>query len=178
MRTRKLQSCSELIEYIDKIGFLPLLGMGINGWSAEEVMDQEFQYTPLPDGGWEWPLWKWKGTILQESGCAYGKFFDKSSVHQPRMVARFLQLPPQHLSLPRRGKRRGNDSCHAPTRRQPHHPRTPCSMRLHRSQNERTVRHLCLAARNGRLHRHRGFYLSPRPPRTGIRLGLVTAHYT
>ena len=79
MRTRKLQSCSELIEYIDKIGFLPLLGMGINGWSAEEVMDQEFQYTPLPDGGWEWPLWKWKGTILQESGCAYGKFFDKKA---------------------------------------------------------------------------------------------------
>lgn len=53
--------------------------MGINGWSAEEVMDQEFQYTPLPDGGWEWPLWKWKGTILQESGCAYGKFFDKKA---------------------------------------------------------------------------------------------------
>lgn len=79
MRTRKLQSSSELIEYIDKIGFLPLLGMGINGWSAEEVMDQEFQYTPLPDGGWEWPLWKWKGTILQESGCAYGKFFDKKA---------------------------------------------------------------------------------------------------
>ena len=79
MRTRKLQSCSELIEYIDKIGFLPLLGMGINGWSAEEVMDQEFQYTPLPNGGWEWPLWKWKGTILQESGCAYGKFFDKKA---------------------------------------------------------------------------------------------------
>lgn len=53
--------------------------MGINGWSAEEMMDQEFQYTPLPNGGWEWPLWKWKGTILQESGCAYGKFFDKKA---------------------------------------------------------------------------------------------------
>lgn len=79
MRTKKRQSCSELIEYIDKIGFLPLLRMGIIGWSAEEVMNQEFQYTPLPDGGWEWPLWKWKGTILQESGCAYGKFFDKKA---------------------------------------------------------------------------------------------------
>lgn len=49
--------------------------MGISGWSAEEVTDEECQYTQLPNGGWEWPLWEWKGSILQESGCAYGKFF-------------------------------------------------------------------------------------------------------
>ena len=57
-----------------------LLSMGINGWSAEEVVDEDCQYTRLPDGGWEWPLWEWKGAILQESGCAYGKFFkDKAA---------------------------------------------------------------------------------------------------
>lgn len=34
----------------------------------------------MPDGGWKWPLWEWKGAILQESGCAYGKFFkDKAA---------------------------------------------------------------------------------------------------
>lgn len=71
-----LHSCPELIEYIGRVGFLPLLHMGIKGWSAEEMVDEDCQYTQLPDGGWEWPLWSWKSSILQESGCAYGKFFN------------------------------------------------------------------------------------------------------
>lgn len=79
MKDERLHSCAELIDYINRVGFLPLLPMGIAGWSAEEVTDEECQYTPLPDGGWEWPLWQWKGTILQESGCAYGKFFDRKA---------------------------------------------------------------------------------------------------
>ena len=72
-------SCPELIDYINEIGFLPLLSMGIAGWSAEEVVDEDCQYNRLPDGGWEWPLWEWKGSILQESGCAYGKFFKRKA---------------------------------------------------------------------------------------------------
>ena len=80
MKQEPLHSCPELIDYINETGFLPLLSMGIAGWSAEEVTDEDCQYTRLPDGGWEWPLWKWKGAILQESGCAYGKFFkDKAA---------------------------------------------------------------------------------------------------
>ena len=76
MIREKLHSCPELIDCINEVGFLPLLRMGVPGWSAEEVMDEECQYRRLPDGGWEWPLWEWKGAILQESGCAYGKFFN------------------------------------------------------------------------------------------------------
>ena len=72
-------SCPELIDYINEIGFLPLLNMGIAGWSAEEVVNEDCQYNRLPDGGWEWPLWEWKGSILQESGCAYGKFFKRKA---------------------------------------------------------------------------------------------------
>lgn len=80
MKQKPLHSCPELIDYINETGFLPLLSMGIAGWSAEEVTDEDCQYTRLPDGGWEWPLWEWKGAILQESGCAYGKFFkDKAA---------------------------------------------------------------------------------------------------
>lgn len=84
MKDERLHSCAELIDYINRVGFLPLLPMGIAGWSAEEVTDEECQYTPLPDGGWEWPLWQWKGTILQESGCAYGKFFDRKAAFVSR----------------------------------------------------------------------------------------------
>lgn len=74
MKKELIHSCPKLIDYINEIGFLPLLRMGVPGWSAEEVTDEDCQYTRLPDSGWEWPLWKWKGSILQESGCAYGKF--------------------------------------------------------------------------------------------------------
>ena len=84
MKDERLHSCAELIDYINRVGFLPLLPMGIAGWSAEEVTDEECQYAPLPAGGWEWPLWQWKGTILQESGCAYGKFFDRKAAFVSR----------------------------------------------------------------------------------------------
>ena len=70
-----IRDCGSLVAYIDEIGFLPLLRMGVEGWSAEEVVDEDCQYTPLPGGGWEWLLWEWKGTVIRESGCGYGKFF-------------------------------------------------------------------------------------------------------
>lgn len=79
MRKELIHSCPGLVEYVNETGFLPLLNMGIPGWSAEDVVDEECQYTRLPDGGWEWPLWKWKGSILRESGCAYGKFFRRKA---------------------------------------------------------------------------------------------------
>lgn len=75
MRYPEIHSCAELTAFIDEIGFLPLLRMGVDSWSAEELVDEDCQYTPLPDGGWEWPLWEWKGEVIRESGCAYGKFF-------------------------------------------------------------------------------------------------------
>ena len=51
MRYPEIHTCAELTAFIDKIGFLPLLRMGVTGWSAEELVDEDCQYTPLPDGG-------------------------------------------------------------------------------------------------------------------------------
>lgn len=74
----EIHTCPELIHFVEEVGFLPLLNMGI-GLSAEEVVGDECQYTVSPDGGWEWPLWEWKGSVLRESGCAYGKFLQKKA---------------------------------------------------------------------------------------------------
>lgn len=70
-----IHSCPELVEYVNRIGFLPLLSTGVYGWSAEAAVDSDCRYVILPDGGWEWKLWMWKGSVVRESGCAYGKFF-------------------------------------------------------------------------------------------------------
>ena len=72
----KIHSCPELMAYIQEVGFLPLLDSGIAGFSAEAAVDADCRYVVFPDGGWDWPLWKWKGPIVQEGNCVYGKFFD------------------------------------------------------------------------------------------------------
>ena len=75
MNRVELHSCPELMDYIQQVGFLPLLDSGIPGYSAEELVDADCRYVVLPDGGWDWPLWKWKGPIVTEGHCVYGKFF-------------------------------------------------------------------------------------------------------
>ncbi|MBO7120632.1 MAG: hypothetical protein J6W03_09990 [Bacteroidaceae bacterium] len=74
-RFPSIGSAAELMTLIDEIGFLPLLDSGIYGFSAEEIVDEDCRYVVFPDGGWDWPLWKWKGQIVTEMPCLYGKFF-------------------------------------------------------------------------------------------------------
>ncbi len=70
-----IHSCPELIECIREVGFLPLLESGIQGYSAEAMLAEECRFTQFPDGSWEWPLWQWKGSVVREGSCVYGKFF-------------------------------------------------------------------------------------------------------
>lgn len=72
---KKIHSQMGLIELIHDVGFLPLLDSGIRGYSAEEMVDEDCRYVVFPDGGWDWPLWKWKGPVVTEGDCVYGKFF-------------------------------------------------------------------------------------------------------
>ena len=75
MKQGEIHSCAELMDYIQRVGFLPLLDSGIWGYSAEDVVDEDCRYVVFDDGGWDWPLWKWKGPIVTEGNCVYGKFF-------------------------------------------------------------------------------------------------------
>ena len=79
MKKREIYSAAQLTDYIHEVGFLPLLYSGVRGFSAEEVVDDDCRYVVLPDGGWDWPLWKWKGPIVSDGHCVYGKFFDKKA---------------------------------------------------------------------------------------------------
>jgi hypothetical protein len=75
----EIYSAAGLIEYIQQVGFLPLLNSGVVGYSAEEVVADDCRYVVFPEGGWDWPLWKWKGPIVTEGGCVYGKFFNNKA---------------------------------------------------------------------------------------------------
>ena len=67
MRIGEIHSCPELMDYIQEVGFLPLLDSGIRGYSAEDAVDEDNRYVVFDDGGWDWPLWKWKGPIVTEA---------------------------------------------------------------------------------------------------------------
>ncbi|MCF0244458.1 MAG: hypothetical protein HUK06_06765 [Bacteroidaceae bacterium] len=79
MKHPNIYSATTLTEFIHEIGFLPLLDSGICGYSADEVADDDCRYVVFPEGGWDWPLWKWKGEIVTEGETMYGKFFNKKA---------------------------------------------------------------------------------------------------
>lgn len=79
MTSLEIYSAAGMMEFIQEVGFLPLLNSGIGGFSAEAVVTEDCSYVTFPDGGWDWPMWKWKGQIVTEMPCMYGKFFNKKA---------------------------------------------------------------------------------------------------
>ena len=75
MKHPEIYNAAQLSAFIQEVGFLPLLDSGIPGFAAEQIVADDCGYVVFPDGGWDWPLWKWKGPIVSEGGCLYGKFF-------------------------------------------------------------------------------------------------------
>ena len=95
MNFPEIYSATGMMELIQKIGFLPLLDSGIEGFYAEDIVAEDCGYVRLPEGGWDWPLWKWKGEIVQEMPCMYGKFFNKKAgfISQKSVSYTHLTLP-------------------------------------------------------------------------------------
>ena len=54
----EIYSATGMMELIQKVGFLPLLDNGINGFSADAVVSDDCGYVTFPEGGWDWPMWK------------------------------------------------------------------------------------------------------------------------
>ena len=74
-----IHNCPELIALVHEAGFMPLLNSSVRGFSADELSADDCRYVVYPDGGWDWPLWKWKGQAVTDGDCMYGKFFDKKA---------------------------------------------------------------------------------------------------
>ena len=57
-----------------ELGFLPFFKNEIPGFSIEEHVAPRAWFSS------EEGLWEWKGPVIRETGCAYGKFFEKKAV--------------------------------------------------------------------------------------------------
>ena len=65
-------SIEELKTLIDETGFVPFFANEIKGFSLEEHIAPGCWYDDAENGFW--PAWEWKGPVIRETGCAYGKF--------------------------------------------------------------------------------------------------------
>ncbi len=77
----KINSASELKDLIDKTGFVPFFKNEIPGFSLEEHIGKGCWYD---DGSDFWPAWEWKGEVIKETGCAYGKFLKNKAMYISR----------------------------------------------------------------------------------------------
>lgn len=66
----EVHNSGELLELIERVGFLPFFANEIKGFSVEDCCPQELWFSEDADGPWEW-----KGPIARSRRCVYGKFF-------------------------------------------------------------------------------------------------------
>ncbi len=69
IRTRE-----DLADLVREAGFVPLFRNSVPGFSVEEHAAPEVWFPDDRDG-----VWEWKGPVIQETGCAYGKFFERKA---------------------------------------------------------------------------------------------------
>ncbi|MCR5663614.1 MAG: hypothetical protein K6G17_01900 [Oscillospiraceae bacterium] len=60
----------DLVRLVDEIGFLPYFRNDVPGFSIEENCPALWGTPDKPDCPWDW-----KGPVIRETGCAYGRFF-------------------------------------------------------------------------------------------------------
>ena len=71
----RIRSPKELVSLIKKVGFLPLFGSDVKGFSVEERVSAAHWWT----GDREQDPWEWREIIAAGHDVAYGKFFDRKA---------------------------------------------------------------------------------------------------
>ena len=68
-----IKTKQDLLDAIEEYGIVPFFENNIKGFSIEENCDPKVYFTENPG------VWEWKGPVIIESKCAYGKFFNKKA---------------------------------------------------------------------------------------------------
>ena len=72
-----ITSYDDLKEAVEELGFLPFFSGSVPGFSIEEHVASDLWYSA--EEGWQ--IWDWKGPLINDLQCAYGKFFEKKAVY-------------------------------------------------------------------------------------------------
>ena len=69
----------DLEDLIDEAGFVPFFTNEIDGFSIEEHIGKGCWYNDGDNGFW--PAWEWKGPVINDMKCAYGKFLNGKAMY-------------------------------------------------------------------------------------------------
>ena len=70
-----IRTIEDLEAAVTELGFLPFFENSLTGFSIEEHVDPGIWFT-----GSEGP-WEWKGPVIADLQCGYGKFFEKKAAY-------------------------------------------------------------------------------------------------
>ncbi len=74
-----VSTMKDLTEAIEEYGILPYFANSLPGFSIEEHAAPQVWFSDDAEG-----IWEWKGPVIQKTGCAYGKFFEKKAAFVSR----------------------------------------------------------------------------------------------
>ncbi len=74
-----IHTMKDLEDAVQEYGFLPYFCNSLRGFSIEEHVDPMVWFSDDQEG-----VWEWKGPVIREIGCAYGKFFEKKAAFVSR----------------------------------------------------------------------------------------------
>ena len=80
-----VRSRADLADAVRRFGIVPLFRNSIPGFSVAEHCDPARWFSDAEG------VWEWKGPVIRETGCAYGKFFE----HKAAFVSRDYDKPEQ-----------------------------------------------------------------------------------
>ncbi len=74
-----IHTIKDLEDAVEEYGFLPYFCNSLKGFSIEEHVAPKVWFSDDEEG-----VWEWKGPVIRETGCAYGKFFERKAAFVSR----------------------------------------------------------------------------------------------
>ena len=77
----RVRTKQDLIDAVQEYGIVPYFSTSVPGFSLEEHCSPSVLFSDSGDD-----TWAWKGPVIQATGCAYGKFFEKKAAYVSREI--------------------------------------------------------------------------------------------